>query len=169
MIEKLLKFKHDSNKIPTALGLSEEIDNKCREIIHFSAFTNYFIKEDFFSDDDETAPKNLTTTTGILEKSLSLCKTEEEKLYTIFIFRALHDNCTKAICAYKVYNEETDEKEKKKMKMMMELAELKAMVDDETDRSDYLTPKDMFKKIAAARENMYSFEKYYNSVHEPQD
>lgn len=166
MIEKLLKFKHDSNKIPTALGLSEEIDNKCREIIHFSTFTNYFIKEDFFNEDDNQAPKNLTTVTGILEKALSLCKTEEEKIYTIFIFKDLHEHCSKAICAYQVYNDEPNEKERKKMKMMMELAELKAMVDDETDRSNYVTPKDMFKKIAAAKDNMYNFDKYYAAINE---
>ena len=51
MIKEILNFKHESESIPSALGLSETIDNKCREIIHFASFTNYFIKNDFFEDE----------------------------------------------------------------------------------------------------------------------
>ena len=160
-----MNFKHDSENIPKALGLSETIDNRCREIIHFSAFTNYFIKNDFFDDNDET-PRNLTTVTGILEKALNLCKTKEEEIYTIFVFRNVHDHCSQAIGAYKALEEETDEKSKKKMKMLMELVELKALTDDDDDRNTFITPKDMFKKIEAAKENMYNFEKYYSVINE---
>lgn len=165
MIETILKFKHDSENIPTALGFSEDIDNKCREIIHFSAFTNYFIKNDFFDKEDDT-PSNLTTITGILEKALSICKTEEEKIYTLFVFRSVHEHSTQAISAYRVFEEESDEKAKKKMKMLMELIELKAMADDDANRDEVITPKDMFKKITIAKENMYNFDKYYAVVNE---
>jgi hypothetical protein len=164
MLEKILNFKHDSDDLPTALGFSEEIDNKCREIIHFAAFTNYFIKNDFF--DDQEAPSNLTTLTGILEKALNICKTEEEKIYTLFVFRSIHKNCSQALGAYEAFEEEKDEKAKKKMQMLMELVELKALSDDEEDRSNFITPKDMFKKINAAKNNMYNFDKYYSVVNE---
>jgi hypothetical protein len=165
MIKEILNFKHESESIPSALGLSETIDNKCREIIHFASFTNYFIKNDFFEDGDET-PSNLTTITGILEKALSLCKTKEEEVYTLFVFRNVHDHCSQAIGAYEVFSKETSEKEKKRMKMLMELVELKALSDDDEDRSNLVTPKDMFKKITAAKDNMYNFDKYYSIVNE---
>ena len=163
MIKEILNFKHESDNIPTALGLSEGIDNRCREIIHFAAFTNYFIKNDFFDDGDQT-PSNLTTITGVLEKALDICKTKEEELYTLFVFRNIHDHCSQAIGAYKTFEEETDVKEKKKMEMLMHLVELKALSDDEDDRDYLITPKDMFKKIKVAKENMYNFENYYSVI-----
>lgn len=165
MVKEILNFKHDSDSIPTAMGFSTDIDNKCREIVHFAAFSNYFIKEDFFDDNDET-PSNLTTITGVLEKALSLCKTKEEELYTLFVFKNVHEHSSQAIAAYKVFEGEEDEKAKNKLKMLMELVELKALADDESDRKDLVTPKDMFKKITIAKDNMYNFDNYYNIVNE---
>jgi len=167
MIKEILKFQHDSDNVPVAMGFTEEIDNRCREIVHFAAFTNYFIKKDFFNDEEE-APKNLMTITGILEKALNICKTEEEKVYTLFVFRNVHKHCSQAIGAWETFYEESDEKERKKMQMLMELVELKALTEDE-DRETLITPKDMFKKITAAKDNMYNFEKYYTIVNEPKN
>lgn len=163
MLEKVLSFKHDSDNLQVAMGLPEGIDNKCREIVHFSTFTNYFIKNDFFENENE-APNNLLTVTGVLQKALSLCKTDQEEVYTMFVFKDAHNHCKQALGAFRQFEEETDEKERKKMQMLMELVELKAMVDDDTDRSDIVTPKDMFKKIRAAKDNMYNFENYYKAV-----
>ena len=164
MIKELLNFRHDSDTIPTAMGLNKEIDDKCREIVHFSSFTNFFIKEDFFSDDDNNTPENLTTVTGVLEKALGLCKSKEEEIYTLFVFKDVHNHCTQALSAYQVFEGEKDEKVKKKLKMLMELVELKAMADDEDDRKDVITPKDMFKKITIAKDNMYNFDNYYKAL-----
>jgi hypothetical protein len=125
----------------------------------------FFIKEDFFEDSDET-PENLTTVTGILEKALSLCKTKEEEVYTLFVFKNVHEHCTQALSAYQVFEGEKDEKQKKKLKMLMELVELKALADDEDNRKDVITPKDMFKKIGIAKDNMYNFDKYYSIINE---
>jgi len=165
MVKEILNFKHDSDSIPAAMGFSTDIDNKCREIVHFAAFSNYFIKEDFFDDNDET-PSNLTTITGVLEKALSLCKTKEEELYTLFVFKHVHEHSSQAIAAYKVFEDEEDEKAKKKLRMLMELVELKALTDDDNNREDLVTPKDMFKKITIAKDNMYNFDNYYNIVNE---
>lgn len=166
MIEKLLKFQHENSNIPCAIGFSEEMDNKCREIIQFSTFTNYFIKNDFFDGNDDV-PANLTTVTGVLEKCINLCINDDERLYTIFIFKQVHEHAANALGAYKMYTEEGD-KEKKKLDILMQLVELKALTGDE-DRSNFVTPKDMFARIEAAKDNMYNFEKYYNSIHESQD
>jgi hypothetical protein len=164
MIETMFKFQHDSNNVPEAMGFKEDIDEKCREIIHFSTFTNYFIKKDFFNDNEE-APSLLTSVTGILEKALTVCKTEEEKLYTLYIFRGCHTHCAEAINAWEVVQNETDKKELNKMKMLMELVELRALTEDD-DRKNVITPKDMFKKIEVAKENMYNFDKYYSIINE---
>lgn len=163
MLEKVLSFKHDSDNLQVAMGLPEGIDNKCREIVHFSTFTNYFIKSEFFDNEDD-APNNLLTQTGVLEKALSLCENDQEEVYTMFVFKDAHNHCKQALGAFTQFEEEKDEKERKKMQMLMELVELKAMVDDDNDRSEIVTPKDMFKKIRAAKDNMYNFENYYKVV-----
>jgi hypothetical protein len=165
MIKELLTFRHESDNIPQALGLPEEIDERCREMIHFSCFTSYLITNEFFSSKDET-PNNLKTITGVLEKTLGLCKTKEEEIYILFVFRNVHEHAVGAINAYEAYNDETDEKARKKMKMLMELVELKAVLDDKDERKDVITPKDMFKKIEVAKNNMYNFENYYSVINE---
>ena len=164
MVKEVLKFRHDSDNIPTAMGFDNIIDDRCREIVHFSAFTNFFIKEDFFDEDDDHAPQNLTTVTGVLEKALSLCNTKEEELYTLFVFRDVHNHCNQALAAYEVFQDEKDERQKKKLKMLMEIVELKVMSDDDGDRKDIVTPKDMFRKINVAKNNMYNFDNYYKAL-----
>jgi hypothetical protein len=162
MVETIFKFQHDSNVIPTALGLPEEVHDRCKEIIFFSTFTNHFIKKDFFDNDADT-PSTLTTITGVLEKALSLSTSESEKLYLLFIFKEVHEKGAHNLMGYQMIEEETDEKAKKKMKMLLELTELKALMSDD-DRSELTTPKDMFKRIDIAKKNMYNFENYFNEV-----
>lgn len=162
MLKEEIKFKHNSDSLPTAMGFSESIDNRCREIIHFAAFSNYFIKEDFF-DEEEEAPDNLTTVTGVLEKALGLCTTKEEEMYTLFCFKTIHKMSGQALGAY-MSLQEADEKERKKMQMLIELSELKANFDEDEERSNLLTAKDMFKRIDLAKDNLYNFDNYYNAV-----
>jgi len=93
-----------------------------------------------------------------------LCKTKEEEIYTLFVFKNVYEHVSQALAAYKVFEDETDEKSKKKIKMLLELVELKALADDDNDRNDLITPKDMFKKIQMARSNMYNFDHYYKAI-----
>jgi len=165
MIKELLNFKHDSDNVVIALGLPENTDERCREMVHFASFTSYLIKNDFFDDTDES-PSNLRTITGVLEKALSLCKTKEEEIYLLFIFKHVHQHTTQAIAAYDMFNNEADQKAKKKMEMLMQLVEIKALADSEDDREDLITPKDMFKKIEIAKQNMYNFDNYYSVINE---
>ena len=166
MVKEVLKFRHEHDNLPTAMGFNMDVDVKCREIVNFSAFSNYFIKQEFFDETDNETPENLTTITGILEKALNLCKTKEEEIYTLFVFKNVYEHCTQALSAYQVFEGEKDEKSKKKLKMLMELVELKALADDDNERNDLITPKDMFKKITAAKDNLYNFDNYYNLVNE---
>lgn len=156
------KFNHESNKIPVAMGFTEEFDDMCRERVMFSAVSTHFITEEFF-DSEEDAPKNMNTITGILEKTLNTCKDESEKMYTLLIFRSTFDIATEAIAKYKILQEE-DSKTKTKLKILMELMELKAMMDDKEERKDLITPKDLFKKIELVKNNLYSFENYYKEL-----
>lgn len=155
------KFNHENEQLPEAMGFTLEMDDLCRERILFSAISTHFIAQEFF-DSPKDAPKNMNTITGILEKCLDICKDENEKLYTLLIFRKEFDLATEAVAKYEVFNSE-DEKMKKKLKVMMELVELKALM-DEDNREHILTPKDLFKKIESVKNNLYSFDNYYKEV-----
>jgi len=61
------------------------------------------------------------TITGILEKALNICQTEEEKVYTLFVFRNVHKHCSQAIGAWEAYYDEADEKQRKKMRIWQRL------------------------------------------------
>lgn len=156
------KFNHESDKIPVAMGFTEEFDDLCRERVMFSAISTHFITEEFF-DNEEDTPKNLNTITGILEKTLNTCKSETEQMYTLLIFRPTFDMATEAVAKYKILQEE-DDKTKSKLKILMELVELKALMDKDSDRKDLITPKDLFRKIDLIKNNLYSFENYYKEL-----
>lgn len=160
-------FNHDTEVIPVAMGYDIEIDEKCREIVYFSTFSNYFIKNEFY-DDQAEVPSNLTTTTGILEKALNLCKTEEEQIYTIFIFKNISNNASNALKSYIAYESASDKKYKEKIKVLLELSELEARLSDEK-REDLVTPKDMFRKIEKCKENLYNFDNYLSAINESKD
>lgn len=157
----MFNFNHESDKIPVAMGFTEEFDDLCREKVMFSAISTHFITEEFF-DSEEEVPQNMNTITGVLEKTLKICKDESEKMYTLLIFRNTFDTAAQALAKYKVMQEE-DDKTKKKLSILMELVELKALMDEE-DRSHITTPKDLFKKIEAVKNNLYSFEDYYKQI-----
>ena len=157
----MFNFNHESDTIPVAMGFTEEFDDLCREKIIFSAISTKFLTEEFFDGQDEI-PQNMNTITGVLERTLNICKDENEKLYTLLIFRSTFDKATEALAKYKIMQEE-DDKTKKKLSILMELVELKALMDDE-DRAHITTPKDLFKKIEAVKNNLYSFENYYKQI-----
>ena len=159
---KQYKFNHEVDSIPDAMGFSKEFDDICRERILFSAISTHFITKEFFDEEDD-APKNMNTITGILEKCLNSCKDENEQTYTLLIFRKVFDLATESIAKYNLFNG-GDEKTKKRMKIMLELIELKALSEEEDDRDELITPKDLFRKIDAVKNNLYSFENYYKEI-----
>jgi hypothetical protein len=164
-MENVFQFQHEAEKINDALGLSYEQDAKCREVIFFSAFSNYFIGVDLF-DNEEERPKSLSTLTGDLEKALSLLKDDREKSYMLLLFKTTHNLALEIIAKYRVL-ETLEPSERKRMDLLLGLLECK--LEDkkqEENNFDYYSPSEMFKRIDYAKESLYNFQNYLNLVNE---
>jgi hypothetical protein len=165
-METVFQFQHDAEKINDALGLSYEQDMKCREVVFFSAFTNYFIGRELFDDESER-PRSLSTMTGDLEKAMSLLDTDREKSYMLLLFRNNHNLALEIISKYRLL-ENADKAERRKLDLILGLLELKLEEkkekQEEGEEVEYYSPSDMLKRIDFVKESRYNFQKYYNLV-----
>lgn len=168
-MENVFKFQHDAEKINLALGLSDELDLKCLDIIVFSTISNHLISEELF-DSKDLAPKSLTTISGDLEKALSLCSNEDEKNYVLLIFKQTHDMAVEVVAKYKALNE-ADPREKLKMELVMKLLDFR--IDDIASQVGAehlrLTPSNLFKRLDYVKKSRYNFEKYLSLVNNKAD
>ena len=166
-MENVFQFQHDADKINDALGLSYEQDAKCREVVFFSAFTNYLIGTELFDSEDER-PRSLSTMTGDLEKAMSLLDDDREKSYMLLLFRTNHNLALEVIAKYRVL-ETADKSERRKLDLILGLLELrieeKSKERKEQDEDfEYYSPTDMLKRIEYVKESRYNFQKYYSLV-----
>ena len=159
-MENVFNFQHDAEKINQALGLSDELDLKCLDIVIFSTICNHFLTEELF-DSRDLAPKALTTMSGDLQKALSLCSNEDEKNYVLLIFKQTHDMASEVIAKHKMFNE-ADPKEKIKLELMMKLLDFK--IDDIASQVGAehlrLTPSNLFKRFNLVKKSKYNFDNY---------
>lgn len=159
-MENVFKFQHDAEKINQALGLSDELDLKCLDIVVFSTISNHLLSEELF-DSKDLAPRTLTTMSGDLQKALSLCSNEDEKNYVLLIFKQTHDMASEVIAKYKALNE-ADPKEKIKLELMMKLLDFK--IDDIASQVGAehlrLTPSNLFKRFNLVKKSKYNFDNY---------
>jgi tmRNA-binding protein len=151
-------FNHDNETIINALGVTEEIDMKCREIIFFSMISNHFMARELF-DNVEDAPKALTTMTGDLEKCMKLCSNHIESSYILLTFKDFHRMGMDAIAKYTIFTESKDER-RKEIELMLKIFELDIMKQASKHDSDCMIPTDIFKKIDFVKKSRYSFDRY---------
>ncbi len=162
-MQKVFQFEHNSEKINVALGLSNKQDEKCRDIIFFSAFSSFLIGDELFDDDSEK-PKAISTVTGDLQKALSLLEDELERNYLLFIFRGVHDTALDAIAKYKIFESIKDE-EKKKLELILQLLDLKLEEKRKQEEDfEFYSPTEMFKKIELVKKSRYNFKRYLELI-----
>jgi hypothetical protein len=153
-MENVFTFQHDAETITKALNISKDLDNRCHEIIFFSTMVNYCISHEMF-DDRETAPRNITTLTGDLEKALSLCSNDQEKNYVLFMFRTVHELTTKFISIA-----ELEEKQRKKLNILFNIMELETLGESKAEYS----PQEIFRRLKLVRKSNYNFETYLKLI-----
>lgn len=154
----IFNFKHNVSKIIDALGITEELNKKCSEIIFFSAISNHYIANELF-DDRTDAPPSLTTMTGDLEKCISLCSSDEELHYLLLMFRQFHEISMDSIAKYTLRNE-LDGSKRKHLDLMMQMMELKIEEKADDMCAECITPSEMFKRIDCVKKSRYNFDKY---------
>ena len=153
-MENVFTFQHDAETITKALNISNALDKRCHEIIFFSTLSNHVISHEMF-DDRRDAPRNTTTTTGDLEKALSLCSNNEEKNYVLFMFRTVHELTTKAMAIG-----ELDEKQRKKLNLLFSVMELE--ISGESGKA--YTPSEILDRLKLVKKSNLNFDKYLKLV-----
>jgi hypothetical protein len=69
MILKERDFDHNRDEFHEAMNIPGYIRTKCRERIFFAAFSNALQRAELFEDEDD-APKDMSTVTGDLQRCL---------------------------------------------------------------------------------------------------
>lgn len=157
-MEQTFTYQHAAEKITDALGVSDELDNKCSEIIYFASICNHCMAEEIF-ESREDAPRSLVTITGDLEKALSLCSNTLEKDYVLLMFRTLHGAVADAIGKYKAINSLSESK-KKQFDLMMKMMELRIKEAAKEEDADFIVPTEIFNKIKLVEKSNYNFDVY---------
>lgn len=165
VLENTFTFNHEARSINLAIGISEEISEKCRDIVLFSTVSNYFLSKELF-DDESQVPPSLGTVSSVLEKSLKYVENEHEQMYIMLIFNNVHRMTAESIAKYEILNSQknlnTD-----RINFILEMLDEK--IEDAARKHDceqFVSVKEVFKKIEAVKNSRYNFEKYLSLINE---
>lgn len=168
MILKEREFNHSKDNFHEAMNISGYMRTKCRERIFFTSFSNALQRKELFEDEDD-APKDMSTVTGDLQRCLKMITDPLEYEYTLLTFYGHQRMAMEAYAKYKFLNSNTQSKEDKlKMSIINLIQELKAKHDeeeeghttDEEDEIDNITVTNALKRISIVKESHYNFDTY---------
>lgn len=169
MILKNREFNHSKDHFHDAMNIPSYTRTRCRERIFFAAFSNALQRQDLF-EDEEDAPKEMSTVTGDLQRTLSMITDDLEYEYTLLTFYGHQKMAMEAFGRYKYLNSKDQSKEDKlKLSIINLIQELKDRDDDddskeEEDELDNVTVNTVIKRISIVKDSHYNFETYLKQL-----
>lgn len=170
MILKNREFDHNQDHFHEAMQIPSYIRTRCRERIFFSAFSNALQKIELFEDEDD-APKEMSTVTGDLQRTLSMITDDLEYEYTLLTFYGHQKMAMEAFGRYKYLNSKDQSKEDKlKLSIINLIQELKDRDDDDDDKKeeedeiDNITVNTIIKRISIVKDSQYNFDVYLKQL-----
>lgn len=170
MILKTTEFDHDAKTIHSALNLPYNLIAKCRERILFSSFANFLQRIELFEDPDD-APKNMTTASGDLQRTLGMITDQSEYEYTLFCFVNTHQLSKVALSYYNFMSDLSNSKQDRlKAKLLAMAADIKLKEELKEDKDDILnegillSPVNLVKRISLVKQSHYNFDTYCNLI-----
>jgi hypothetical protein len=169
MILKNREFNHSKDHFHDAMNIPSYTRTRCRERIFFAAFSNALQRQDLF-EDEEDAPKEMSTVTGDLQRTLSMITDDLEYEYTLLTFYGHQKLAMEAFGRYKYLNSKDQSKEDKlKLSIINLIQELKDRDDDddskeEEDELDNVTVNTVIKRISIVKDSHYNFETYLKQL-----
>lgn len=103
-------FKHEEQDLHRALDTDDDMYIRCRERIFFVTILGYLLCIELYGD-VETAPGELTTVTGDLDRLLSMITDEKEYDLTLLHFMSYRQMAKAAV---RYYHKSKDKKEEEK-------------------------------------------------------
>jgi hypothetical protein len=170
MLLKERDFDHNRDEFHEAMNIPGYIRTKCRERIFFAAFSNALQKAELFEDEDD-APKDMSTVTGDLQRCLRMITDPLEYEYTLLTFYGHQRMAMEAYSKYKYLNSSSQSKEDKiKLSIINLMMDLKDRQEDEEnntkedDEIDNITVNTTIKRISIVKSSLYNFDTYLKLV-----
>ena len=170
MILKNREFNHSKDHFHDAMNIPSYMRTKCRERIFFAAFSNALQRIELFEDEDDV-PKEMSTVTGDLQRTLSMITDDLEYEYTLLTFYGHQKMAMEAFGRYKYLNSKDQSKEDKlKLSIINLIQELKDRDDDDDDKKeeedeiDNITVNTIIKRISIVKDSQYNFETYLKQL-----
>lgn len=171
MYLKNTTFNHEEEKLHNAFLVSKELYVRCRERVFFATFLGYVLCNELYEDRD-SAPRDLRTLTGDLQRTLALITDPVE--YDITLINFMQYN-RMALSAYAHIEHMEEQRKKNKEKeteedLKRQIGDLvKKMIrkklqendkEEEDEENDALELPDMIKRLDCVKQSNSSFEKY---------
>ena len=170
MVLKEREFNHTKEEFHEAMNIPSYVRTKCRERIFFAAFSNALQRAELFEDEDD-APKDMSTVTGDLQRCLKMINDPLEYEYTLLTFYGHQRMAMEAYGRYKYLNSTSQSKEDKiKLSIINLMMDLKEKQDDEEndtkedDEIDNITVNTTIKRISIVKSSLYNFDTYLKLV-----
>lgn len=170
MILKDREFNHSKDHFHEAMNIPSYMRTKCRERIFFTSFSNALQRKELFEDEDD-APKDMSTVTGDLQRCLRMITDPLEYEYTLLTFYGHQRMAMEAYGKYKFLNSNEQSKEDKlKLSIINLIQELKSNDDDddedshEEDEIDKITVNTVMKRVSIVKDSHYNFDTYLKMV-----
>jgi len=170
MILKERDFNHTKDEFHEAMNIPGYIRTKCRERIFFAAFSNALQRTELFEDEDD-APKDMSTVTGDLQRCLKMITDPLEYEYTLLTFYGHQRMAMEAYSRYKYLNSSSQSKEDKiKLSIINLMMDLKEKQEDEENNSkeedeiDNITVNTTIKRISIVKSSLYNFDTYLKLI-----
>lgn len=168
MILKDREFNHSKDAFHEAMNIPSYVRTKCRERIFFSSISNALQRIELFEDEDD-APKDMSTVTGDLQRCLKMISDPLEYEYTLLTFYGHQRMAMEAFGKYKFLNSKDQSKEDKlKVSIINLIQELKSNDDDDDDEEedaiDKLNSSTLTERINIVKQSHYNFDTYLKLV-----
>jgi hypothetical protein len=170
MLLKERDFNHDKDEFHEAMNIPGYIRTKCRERIFFASFSNALQRAELF-EDEEDAPKDMSTVTGDLQRCLKMITDPLEYEYTLLTFYGHQRMAMEAYGKYKYLNSSSQSKEDKiKLSIINLMMDLKDRQEDEEnntkedDEIDNITVNTTIKRISIVKSSLYNFDTYLKLI-----
>lgn len=168
MILKNREFNHSKEHFHDAMNIPTYVRTRCRERIFFAAFSNALQKQELFEDEDD-APKEMSTVTGDLQRTLSMITDDLEYEYTLLTFYGHQKMAMEAFGRYKYLNSKDKSKEDKlKLSIINLIEELRDKDEEDDDKEedevDNITVNTVIKRISIVKDSHYNFETYLKQL-----
>jgi hypothetical protein len=168
MILKERDFNHNKDAFHEAMNIPSYMRTKCRERIFFASFSNALQREELFEDEND-APKDMSTVTGDLQRCLRMINDPLEYEYTLLTFYGHQRMAMEVYAKFKFLNSNSQSKEDKiKMSIINLIHELKSKDDEDDDKEedeiDNINVTNAIKRVHYVKKSSYNFDTYLSML-----